>query len=185
MPCPRPVAALAALHAAMIVICALPAHADEAQDVERLLRAGRTSEALTHVERSLLARPADAQLRFLKGVLLADARRTAEATEVLVKLTEDHPDLAEPYNNLAVIYAGDGRYDKARAALEAAVRANPGYATAHENLGDVYARLAAASYQRALQLDASGRGAAAKLALARGLFAAMPAAPALAGSAVR
>ena len=185
MPRLRPAAALAALPVAMLVACASTARADEAQDVERLLRAGRTSEALARVERSLAARPADPQLRFLKGVVLTDARRTAEATDVLVKLTEDHPDLAEPYHNLAVIYAADGRDDKARASLEAAVRANPGYATAHENLGDVYARLAAASYQRTLQLDPANRSAVPKLALVRGLFAAAPTAPAPAGSAPR
>ena len=185
MPRLRPVVLLAALHIAMIAVCPATVRADEAQDVERLLRAGRASEALARVERSLAARPADPQLRFLKGVVLADARRTAEATEVLVKLTEDHPDLAEPYNNLAVIYAGDGRYDKARDALEAAVRANPGYATAHENLGDVYVRLAAASYQRALRLDAANRSAVPKLVLVRGLFSTASAAPATAGSAPR
>ena len=175
MPRLRPAAVLAAIHVALIAAWPMAARADEAQDIERLLRAGRTSEALARVDRSLAARPADAQLRFLRGVALADAQRTAEAVDVLVKLTEDHPDLAEPHNNLAVIYAADGRYEKARGALEAAVRANPGYATAHENLGDVYARLAAASYQRVLQLDAASRGAAAKLALVRGLFAATPA----------
>ena len=175
MPRLRLATVLAALHVAVTVLAPSAARADEAQDVDRLLRSGKATEALARVERSLTAKPADPQLRFLKGVVLAEAKRTAEATEVLVKLTEDYPELAEPYNNLAVIYAADGRYDKARAALEAAVRANPGYATAHENLGDVYARLAAASYQSALRIDPAGRSAAPKLALVRGLFAAAPA----------
>jgi tetratricopeptide (TPR) repeat protein len=73
-------------------------------------------------------------------------------------LNEEYPELAEPYNNLAVLYAGQGDYDKARAALQAAVRSNPAYATAYENLGDVYLRLAARAYERAQALDA-GRGA--------------------------
>ena len=175
MPSPRP-AALAALHVALTLIAVVPspARADDAQDVERLLRAGKPAEALARVDRSLAAKPADPRLRFLKGVALADAKRIPEATEMLVKLTEEYPELAEPYNNLAVIYAAEGRHDKARAALEAALRANPGYATAHENLGDVYARLAAASYQSALRLDPAGRSATAKLALVRGVFAAAP-----------
>ena len=177
MPCPRP-AALAALHVALTLIAIAPssARADDAQDVERLLRAGKPAEALARVVRSLAATPADPRLRFLKGVALADAKRIPEATEMLIKLTEDYPDLAEPYNNLAVIYAAEGRHDKARAALEAALHANPGYATAHENLGDVYARLAAASYQSVLRLDPANRSATSKLALVRGVFAPAPAA---------
>jgi tetratricopeptide (TPR) repeat protein len=40
---------------------------------------------------------------------------------VFTKLTDDYPELPEPYNNLAVLYAAAGQYDKARAALEMAI----------------------------------------------------------------
>ena len=63
------------------------------------------------------------------------------------------PSCPSRYNNLAVLYAAQSEFDKARAALEMAIRTNPSYATAHENLGDVYAMLAAQPYSRALQLD--------------------------------
>ena len=92
-------------------------------------------------------------MRFLKGVMLAESQRTAEAIVVFTLLNEDYPELAEPYNNLAVLYASQAQYEKARAALEAAMRGNPGYATAYENIGDVYARLAAQAYASALQLE--------------------------------
>ena len=75
------------------------------------------------------------------------------------------PELSEPYNNLAVIYAGQGQLDKARAALEMAIRTNPDYATAHENLGDVYARLASRAYGKALQLDSANASLLPKMAL--------------------
>ena len=52
-----------------------------------------------------------------------------------------------------------------------AIRTNPGYATAHENLGDVYAQLASQSYSRALQFDARNTAVPLKLALIRELFA--------------
>ena len=52
-----------------------------------------------------------------------------------------------------MLYAAQSQFDKARAALEMAIKLNPGYATAHENLGDVYVRLAAQSYSRAQQLE--------------------------------
>lgn len=146
------------LCAAGLVGVAAPAVADSSAEIARLERAGQADAALALLEQALALAPKDPQLRFHKGVLLAQARRDAEAIAVFTQLNEEFPELAEPYNNLAVLYAGQGDYDKARAALEAAVRSNPGYATAYENLGDVYLRLAARAYERAQALDA-GRGA--------------------------
>ncbi len=92
------------------------------------------------------------------------------AISTFTKLTEDYPELPEPYNNLAVLYAGQGQYDKARMALEMAIRTNPSYSTAHENIGDVYARLASQAYNKALQLDSSNMAVPPKLALIREVF---------------
>lgn len=85
-------------------------------------------------------------------MILSEQGKSAEAINVFQKLTEDYPELPEPYNNLAVLHASAGNYDKARVALERAIRTNPAYATAHENLGDVYAKLASQSYDKAMQL---------------------------------
>ncbi|MGH8516807.1 MAG: L,D-transpeptidase Cds6 family protein, partial [Panacagrimonas sp.] len=87
------------------------------------------------------------------GLLLTEQKKTADAIGVFTSLTEDYPELPEPYNNLAVLYASQGNYDKAKAALELAIHTHPSYATAHENLGDIYAALAGAAYNRALMLD--------------------------------
>ncbi len=171
---PRP-SALVALLAGLLLAAAPGARADEAADIERLINGGRGAEALARVERALADQPRDAQLRFLHGVVLADAGRADEATAVFVALTQDHPELAEPYNNLAVLHAARGRYAEARAALEAAIRNQPGYAVAHENLGDIQARLAAESYQRARELDPRRRGIDAKIAALHGLLAPAPA----------
>ena len=84
-------------------------------------------------------------------------------------MTEEFPELPEPYNNLAALYAARGDFEKARAALDGALRANPGFAVAHENLGDVYAQLARLSYQRALKLDPSNTTIPPRLALLREL----------------
>ena len=51
-----------------------------------------------------------------------------------------------------------------------AIRTNPGYATAQENLGDVYARLASQAYNKALQLDPGNTAVQPKLALIRDVF---------------
>jgi Tfp pilus assembly protein PilF len=54
-----------------------------------------------------------------------------------------------------VLYANQNQLDKSRQALEQAIRTNPSYSTAHENLGDIYAKLASQAYSKALQLDGS------------------------------
>jgi tetratricopeptide (TPR) repeat protein len=158
--------ALAAALAAPVL-----AQADDYGDVNQLLRSGKPTEALARADQYLAAKPRDPQMRFLRGVILTETGRTADAIAAFVKLTEDYPELPEPYNNLAVLYAGRSEFDKARAALEMAIRTNPSYATAHENLGDVYAKLASQAYSKALQLDAGNTAVQPKLALIRELFA--------------
>ena len=96
-------------------------------------------------------------------MIFAQQRKIDDATRTYLELTQDYPELPEPYNNLAVIYADQGDYDKARTLLESAVRANAAFTAAHENLGDIHARLAAQSYEKALKLDANNKAAAAKL----------------------
>jgi tetratricopeptide (TPR) repeat protein len=146
------------------------AHADEYADVAQLVRGGKLPEALTKADQYLTTKPRDPQMRFLKGVIQRDSGKTTDAITTFTRLTEDFPELPEPYNNLAVLYAGQSQFDKARTALEMAIRTNPSYATAHENLGDVYAKLASQAYNKALQLDASNPGVPPKLALIRELF---------------
>ncbi len=155
----------------LIAACVLmPVHADESADVSQLLRTGKLVEALAKADAFLAGKPNDPQMRFLKGVIQRSSGKQAEAIATFTKLTEDYPELPEPYNNLAVLYAGQGQFDKARAALEMAIRTNPSYSTAHENLGDVYARLASQAYNKALQLDGANAAVPPKLALIRELF---------------
>lgn len=151
------------------------AWADEYADVGALIRAGKAADAIATADQYLAGKPRDPQMRFLKGVAQSEAGRTADAIATFTALNAEYPELPEPYNNLAVLYAGQSQFDKARAALEMAVRANPGYAVARENLGDVYAKLAAAEYAKAQQLDAANPTVGAKLTLIRQLFA--PAGP--------
>jgi Flp pilus assembly protein TadD len=167
----RPAPSLPRWCAACLLAVALAAHADDLAEAQRLHAAGQTAEALARVEQALRDKPKDAQLRFLRGVLLAESRRNAEAVEVLQALTQDYPDLPEPYNNLAALYATAGDYERARVALEQSLRANPGFATAHENLGDVLLMLASRSYARATQIDPTNTGASGKLASVRKLIA--------------
>ena len=159
---------------------ASPAHADQYTDVNRLISARQLPEALASADKYLAGKPRDPQMRFLKGVIQSETAKTDEAIETFTQITRDYPELPEPYNNLAVLYAGKSQFDQARATLEMAIRINPSYATAHENLGDIYARLASQSYSRSLRLDAGNARLSPKLALIGQLLtpAAKAAAPA-------
>ena len=153
----------------LMLILLFPAgiQADEIQDINQLFRKGELNSALTRANQFLVKNPKDAKVRFLKGLILADLGKTSEAVQMYLSITEDYPELPEPYNNLAVLYAAQGKYDDAKNALEMAIRTHPGYATAYENLGDLYAKMASQAYEKALQIDNSNKTAQAKLALIR------------------
>lgn len=147
------------------------APAAETAEIQRLLKDGQHAQALKLIDESLSRNPKDPQMRFRRGVALSMLDRKPEALGVFQKLVEDHPEMPAPYNNMAVIYGAQGDYDKARGSLERAIRTNPAYATAYQNLGDVYAQLASQAYSKALQLDKSDATVPPKLALLRELTA--------------
>jgi ketosteroid isomerase-like protein len=161
---------LANLIGAALVLMATLAWADDYTDVSRLIRAGQLVEAQTKADLFLSTKPKDPQMRFLKGVILNERGKPLDAIAVFTKLTQDYPELPEPHNNLAVLYASQNQYDKAKASLEAAIKTNPSYSTAHENLGDVYAKLASIAYGKALQLDGGNPAVPPKLALIKEIF---------------
>lgn len=169
---------LAALSCALFFTFGQPARADELQDINKLYKQGHNDKALERLESYLTSRPKDAQGpkiaqgRFLKGLILAEQGKNAEAIQIFTRLTEEYPELPEPYNNLAVLYASQGQYEKSRQALEMAISTHPSYATAHENLGDIYAKMASQAYDKALQLDKGNVAAQTKLALIKELFSA-------------
>ncbi len=153
-----------ALTAALVLgLAAAEARSDEVDDATVLLRKGAASEALAQVDKFLKVSPNDARGRFLKGVILAEQQKSDDAIAVFHALNQDMPELPEPYNNLGVLYAAKGRYDDARRVLEMAIVAHPNYALAHENLGDIYARMAGQSYERAGKLNPKSATATGKL----------------------
>jgi tetratricopeptide (TPR) repeat protein len=136
-----------------VALCCGTASADDLSDVNTLFQSKQDAEALSRADAYLKHSPRDARMRFLKGLVLADMGRRNDAIAVFDALTADFPTMPEPYNNLAVLHAAEGRYDDARAALEKAINANPNYTKAYENLGDIYATLATQRYGKMLQQD--------------------------------
>ena len=151
-------------------VSALSVNAQTLPEVQSLMKQGQMQQALEKVDGYISTKPKDAQGRFMQGLILTELGRSADAIAVFTKLTEDFPELPEPYNNLAVLYAQQKHYDKARTALEMAIRTHPSYSIAHENLGDVYAKLASQAYDKALQLDSSNTTTQTKLSMIKDLI---------------
>jgi len=148
------------------IVASFSLQADELGEIARQVRNGQHAAALIQANDYLKANPADAQAMFLKGVALSKLNKREEAIRAFITITEKHPNLPEPYNNLAVLYAEQGQYDKARKALEAALNTHPSYATAHGNLANVYGYMASEAYDKALQLDKGKiRSAGSRLAM--------------------
>lgn len=143
-------------------------------DIQRLINQGEYKEALKLTENQLSANKSDIKLQFMKGLVLTRLDRYRDAEKVFIQLTADNPDLPEPFNNLAVVYAAQGKYTEAEEALKNAINTHPSYATAHENLGDIYAKMASRAYNQALELDTSNKAAREKLSLVNELISAPP-----------
>ena len=143
--------------------------ADDVSEINTLVRQGDTARALQRIDAYLASNPGDVKVRFQKGLILTTRGSIAEAIAEFSTLIRDYPDIPEPYNNLAVLYASRGEYEKARAALETAVRLNPAYTIAQENLSSVRAKLAAQASEKSRALEKSSAGPQTKVDATSGL----------------
>lgn len=143
------------------------AYGDALRNARKLIADKQYAEAVAILDKLVEERPREPQARFLKGLALADAGKTDEAIAMFRGLLGEYPELPEPHNNLAVLYAQKGEYELARIELEAAIAASPDYVVAYENLGDIHARLAMLNYERAITRDARNKSAPVKLKLVR------------------
>ncbi len=146
----------------LLLVVSTGVHADVYQNVQRLLIAEEWSKAQVQAEGHLQSRPADPQMRLLLSRIQDGQGQTAMAMETLQALTQSYPELPEPHNNLAALLARQNRYAEALVQLKNAIRARPDYATALENLGDVYIALAMDAYQNASKIPSSSPRAASK-----------------------
>ena len=158
----------------LLVLVALAtgsALADVPAEALRLAAAGQPAAALNAVDEALKGKPRDAELRFIRGVLLVDLGDREAARQTFTALSQEYPELPDPLNNLAVLQAAEGDLDSARVLLERALRNNPRHKAARENLGDVFLQLAIRQWQSIADEARPEPLLARKLLLARELAA--------------
>ena len=159
------------LACAILVLMATNVRAQvDTSAIEEMIAKGDLQEAMLTTEALLSRNPGHVHLLFLKGLIHTSRSEFEPAKKLFLELTKNNPELPEPFNNLAVIYAALGDYDAARLALQQAINTHPSYATAHENLGDIYAKLASKAYNQALELDEKNINAKEKLLLVSNLL---------------
>ena len=118
-------------------------------DVERLIKARQYKDAVSLIDTKIKANPRNVQVRFVKARLQIEMRAFGDAKKTLIEITQQFPELPEPYNNLAAIAANQGNWIEARDYLELALKLRPTYTIASSNLGEIYIRLGAQAYENA------------------------------------
>ncbi len=140
-------------------------------DLQDLIQSGKYEEALQSAEAEIKAGNRDTAIRFYYAFAAAQLGLTDKAIAEFQQIARELPKAPEPRNNLAVLYAQKGEFDKARVELEAALATHPSYATAHRNLGEIYSAMAAEAYNRALARDEKRPAPAPRLSLLNSLQA--------------
>lgn len=125
------------------------ASANDDEAMSQMLQRGEAAAALALADSSLKRGSSSVRMQFLRGVALMELRRDAAALEAFTLLAQEHPQLPEPYNNIAALQARAGQWELARQALETALRNDPAHAVARENLGDVHLQLALQAWRAA------------------------------------
>ena len=130
---------------------AIPTH------IEKLTKERKFADAIKAIDAALVKSPRNVQLRFLKARLQIELRDQVSAKNTWIEITQQFPELPEPYNNLAALSANQGKWIEARDYLELAFKLRPDYVTAQGNLAEVYLRLSELNYQSASKLQPNQR----------------------------
>ena len=140
------------------------------EQIKILLKNGNYSRAEILVNKSIEDNLNNPELLFYKGIIETNIGKNNQAIDTFRNLTEKFPELPEPFNNLAVLYAEKGQFILAKEILEQAIKTNPSYLTAHINLGDIFTKMASEAYNNALEIDESNNIAITKLSMITQLF---------------
>jgi tetratricopeptide (TPR) repeat protein len=140
------------------------------EEIKVLLKNGRYDDAETLTNQSIENNLNNPELLFYRGIIETNQGEKNQAIDTFRDLTERFPQLPEPFNNLAVLYAEKGQFRLAKEILEQAIKTNPSYLTAHINLGDIFTKMASEAYNKALEIDKSNNIAITKLSMITQLF---------------
>ena len=137
-----------------LFLVTLSVNADQTEKIYALIDQDKLSDAMQQTKSLLKETPDDPSLLFAQAIIAEKSGSTEEAIRIYQGLTLSHPELLEPFNNLAIHYARAGDYKSAISTLELAMQVHPSVATAYRNLTAIYEQLASAAYRKALDSNA-------------------------------
>ena len=155
-------AIVVALAASAVLVSASVAVSEDALDRAISLANQHRYEESREVLDPLLAEvPGSPHGRLLSAMLHAQEGSTDEAVTILEQLALDFPRMFEVHNNLALLYAEQGRLEDAREVLAGVLKRTP-VSLGYYNLATIYDRLAqrALARSRELRSGAAGHGEA-------------------------
>lgn len=120
------------------------------QNLQSLIDQNLYEQAALSGEKMLEDHAGNPDIEFLTAYAYQMNQQNREATRHYRNLIRQHPDLPEPRNNLAMIYLADGDYDRASELLVKAINTHRSYATAYQNLSNIYTGIASEAYRRAV-----------------------------------
>ncbi|MEJ2177499.1 MAG: hypothetical protein P8Y12_06015 [Gammaproteobacteria bacterium] len=138
----------------MFLTIAAIGNADQTDEIYALIEQDKLSDAMQQTKSMLAESPGDPSLLFAQAIIAEKNGSPKDAIRIYQGLTLSHPELLEPFNNLAIHYARAGDYKAAISTLELAMQVHPSVATAYRNLTAIYEQLASAAYRKALNSDA-------------------------------
>ena len=136
----------------LLVLVGSWARADVYTEVNDKITSGQLQAAQSMITRHLEKQASDPQMRLMQSQIQAAQGQTTLAQETLEALTQEFPELPEPYNNLGVLFAAQGQYEAALSAFVTAIQARPNYQIALQNLGDLYTAMAQQAYAQAKKI---------------------------------
>ncbi len=122
------------------------------QSARDYYRAGKLELALVNTSALLKANPDSIPALFLKAQIESERQGLDEAIATYKKIIVLEPGHLQAYNNLAALYAQQGKLKQASAILEQAIRSDPVFTTIHTNLRAIYVDMSQKHYRQALKL---------------------------------
>ena len=121
-------------------------------DARKAYHSGDMQRALDGVNQVLQSEPGNISALFLKAQISSSNNQHSVAIENYKKLIALAPNHLEAYNNLATLYAQQGKLELASKTLEDAIKTDPVYSTIHSNLRAIYLDMSKKHYRMALKL---------------------------------
>ncbi len=120
--------------------------------IQQLITQQKYNQALTVIDQNLINNINNQELLHLRAKTELKLNKTQQAIATYKLIIKLYPSSPMAYNNIAGIYAKQGKYELAKKILEKGINTNKSYALLHNNIKSINFEMARESYVKALRL---------------------------------